>query len=1209
VASSAIVETLQKATVSYRYILFTIYGVRGMFPQAGGAQSGGGAVAPSLGNFTLKNLNTPVAWQPNAVAAAVHPYTLAQAVDNTGNPVVFTGGSTASYPSVLTSGVVATIQPAETPVGPAPTSSTVYVPKPAAPSVPPSTTIGPGITGYRYFLLVINGIRQITQYTPARAGVRSIPDSNIDIGGFTVYNNGAPVDWNPSITVTSVDNETLAPVYASLSVVPSGCLPAHITYGTGTSRPSITTIGVAAKLTFYSSATSSIVGSYTVPSVVTSLLIDNKDTVKFDSYSFSTGREATNDVLQWKLLGSMDKQNFYMIDDKSAEPQTALVPNLRFKLIPPISISPSAPGISSFVPSTTATPIQPLPAVGDKFLMFTNFKVRNPAKPYPQTASITLYYGRTPVAYTPNTAVLPPTDSSGNSTVKLLRNAIADVGANGATYIVNLSSPYIIIDMQPVSGKFPMFNGYSFTTSTSPNGESDLIGWTLYSASTLVPFLRVLDDRSQIDNTNLVPISPDKFIPIIPITSWNLCGTKSDATTNSDAYNMFTAARAAPLTGGRKFVHKVRRQRGGALSTYVIQPGAPVTAESFPTAILVDNKLPISFNSYTFATSGNSAADPIKWTFQASNDGVNFYLLDDRSLIPQIAIVPDVRNVLVSPPIPLNYSTNQAASSAEVITVSSAVQQGVSSAEQQVDSSAQQQVASSATQQEASSATQQQASSATQQGVSSALQQQSSSAQQQEASSATQQQASSATQQQASSATQQGVSSAFQQQSSSAQQQDASSATQQQASSATQQGVSSATQQQASSSQQQELEASAITYRYILLSAYDARGSGQETGIDGFFLKLNGKPAPWNAAATAMGVMGPNGHSRLPAPPAVTYFSTAINPLLPAVTNENIEANYTAQLFDPRLGTNQIYPMEPDSTQGVRGWKPRCILIDNKVPITFNQYYFGTTTLSPKDIMKWSIHVSNDGINFYMVDDHSTSNNLSLVPDNGTTPTYIPPISLTLSSAKGVSSAIQQQASSATQQQASSATQQQASSSTQQQASSATQQQASSATQQQASSATQQQASSATQQQASSSTQQQASSATQQRFSSAILPTPASGASSLHAGLMAKLTALQAQAAAQKIIAYSPRSTPTAVKQYQETLVAVAAAQNAVLAGNVIIRKTFPDYVDLSMQPIVRNPALSAIGITQRYDIETKKYVYYNEAGKLVANPLAPVPV
>jgi len=731
-SSSAIVQALEKLTVSYRYMLFTIYGVRSMFPQGGGAQSGGGAMAPIFGNFTINNLDKPVEWNPDVIASAVHPYTLVPAVDTAGNRVVFSGDSTAPYPSVLRSGVVATIQPAQTSIGPPPSDLTVYVPANApgastastassassasSASTAPTSVIssGPGGTGYRYFLFVISGIRTLVTEIRGRGGREG---SSVEFGGFTLYNTEGPVQWNASATTTLVDSTTLTPVHEGSY---GECMPPAIIYGNGGKYPSLISTGTT-KLTYCSPKNpAGLFTAYEIPSVTISLLIDNTVPVTFNSYSFSTGAVATNDVLQWKVLGSMDAINFYMIDDKSATPQTALVPNVRSKAIPPISVNPSAPDTPAFTPSTTATPLQPMPpGTTYKYIMLTNFKVRNPAKPYAQTASFTLYSGKTPIPYNIHSKVMPATDNSGNPTMNLMRNAPANVTANGTKYIVNLNSPYIIIHIFPnTNGTYPTFNGYSFTTSTSPNGESDLIGWTVLGA-TNTDLLTVIDDRSQTDNTSLVPISPDTYIPIIPINTWKSCGTGYRYNSNNPIYNMFMEAVVPPAGGG---------QRGGALSTYVIQPGMPVTASSFPTAVLIDNKVPTRFNSYTFMTGGTSGADPITWTFQASNDGVNFYLLDDRSSVPQKDLVPDVRNVLVNPPIPLDYDSNQRASSAEGTTVSSARQQSASSSLQQEDSSARQQ--------SASSSVQQQDSSATQQGVSSARQQRASSAEQVLASSA-----------------------------------------------------------------------------------------------------------------------------------------------------------------------------------------------------------------------------------------------------------------------------------------------------------------------------------------------------------------------------------------------------------------------------------------------------------------------------------------
>jgi len=167
-----------------------------------------------------------------------------------------------------------------------------------------------------------------------------------------------------------------------------------------------------------------------------------------------------------------------------------------------------------------------------------------------------------------------------------------------------------------------------------------------------------------------------------------------------------------------------------------------------PVAILIDNGLdsagrplpPIQFNSYYFGLANDPNEDILQWTIKGSNDAVSYLMIDDRSSVPQTDLVPDVRNSFI-PPIELNISYKNAASSA--------VRQGVSSAVAQTASSSLSYRASSALAQTASAAQEQSASSALVQSASSAVAQKDSSAVERVASSANRMAASSAKQQSA----------------------------------------------------------------------------------------------------------------------------------------------------------------------------------------------------------------------------------------------------------------------------------------------------------------------------------------------------------------------------------------------------------------------------------------------------------------------------
>ena len=197
---------------------------------------------------------------------------------------------------------------------------------------------------------------------------------------------------------------------------------------------------------------------------------------------------------------------------------------------------------------------------------------------------------------------------------------------------------------------------------------------------------------------------------------------------------------------------------------------------TYPTAILIDNTVPISFNSYYFGTGPTSGSDMIQWTLKGSKDTLTFVMIDDKTS-PQFSLVTDVRNSF-TPEIELTVGQNLVASSAfkqmaSSARVSSAVAQTVSSALAQSISGAQQ-----------SSAVAQTVSSALAQSISGAEE---SSARAQDASSALAQSISGARE---SSATAQTVSSALAQSISGAE-----------ASSAVAETVSSARQQTASSAQ------------------------------------------------------------------------------------------------------------------------------------------------------------------------------------------------------------------------------------------------------------------------------------------------------------------------------------------------------------------------------------------------------------------------
>ena len=273
---------------------------------------------------------------------------------------------------------------------------------------------------------------------------------------------------------------------------------------------------------------------------------------------------------------------------------------------------------------------------------------------------------------------------------------------------------------------------------------------------------------------------------------------------------------------------------------------------TYPVSILIDNTVPIMFNAYYFGVGDSSNADVVQWSLQGSVDGINFFMVDDQSSAPRTDLVPNVRNSFI-PPIELNISYKQDASSAIRQRASSAVAQTASSSLVQRSSSAVAQQASTA---QASSALAQaisgsRESSAVAQAASSALVQAISGAREsssvaQQASSAVAQaisgaQQSSAVAQQASSAIAQSISGAQQssavaQADSLAQQQTASSSYQQRDSSAQQQTVSSAVKQSVSSAQYEaassalaQKASSAIAQTVSSALAYTASSAQQQT--------------------------------------------------------------------------------------------------------------------------------------------------------------------------------------------------------------------------------------------------------------------------------------------------------------------------------------------------------------------------------------------
>ena len=165
---------------------------------------------------------------------------------------------------------------------------------------------------------------------------------------------------------------------------------------------------------------------------------------------------------------------------------------------------------------------------------------------------------------------------------------------------------------------------------------------------------------------------------------------------------------------------------------YPVQPSG-----TYPVSILIDNTVPIMFNAYYFGLADLPNADVVQWSLQGSTDGRNFFMIDDQSAAPRTDLVPDIRNSFI-PPIELNVSYKQGASSAIRQGVSSAVAQVASSALAQRASSAFAQRGMIAQQQEASSAQIQGASSAVAQTVSAALNRAESAAERQAASSAVQ---------------------------------------------------------------------------------------------------------------------------------------------------------------------------------------------------------------------------------------------------------------------------------------------------------------------------------------------------------------------------------------------------------------------------------------------------------------------------------------
>ena len=220
--------------------------------------------------------------------------------------------------------------------------------------------------------------------------------------------------------------------------------------------------------------------------------------------------------------------------------------------------------------------------------------------------------------------------------------------------------------------------------------------------------------------------------------------------------------------------------------------------------------------------------------------------------------------------------------------------------------------------------------------------------------------------------------------------------------------------------------------------------------------------------------------------------------------------------------------------------------------------------------------------------------------------------------AQTASSALQQQASSAVAQQASSAVAQTASSALVQRASSAVAQTASSALQQQASSAVAQTASSAVAQQASSALVQRASSAVAQAASSAVEQTASSAqqqfassaklqafnlASSISLADSVKLALTQSQSAVMAAIA-SGKATPSIL---QGLLATVAQQRANLLVSGRAILKYNPNYQDPTLQTVIPDNTLSALGVTRVYDALRNKHIFLDSKKNIISNPITPL--
>jgi len=215
------------------------------------------------------------------------------------------------------------------------------------------------------------------------------------------------------------------------------------------------------------------------------------------------------------------------------------------------------------------------------------------------------------------------------------------------------------------------------------------------------------------------------------------------------------------------------------------------------------------------------------------------------------------------------------------------------------------------------------------------------------------------------------------------------------------------------------------------------------------------------------------------------------------------------------------------------------------------------------------------------------------------------------------SSAVQQTASSAVAQQASSAQQQAASSALVQQASSAVQQTASSAVAQTASSAQRQAASSAVQQAASSALQQQASSAVAQAASSAVAQTASSAqqqfASSAQQEAFNLTGSISVADAVKPLVAQSQTAIMSAIANKSnpsalQGLIATLAQNrtNLITAGRAVLRYN-PNYQDPSLQTIIPDNTLSALGVTKVYDALRNTVIFLDSKKNIIRNPITPL--